>query len=500
MFLGLGLIFAFGLSWASQPVLSLGLCVLCMLVFGYRRFCEAQLARDGDSLEIFGDQVYLLGYLFTIAAILGIFLQSHSAIGDELLNAGALKLTTTVVGLAVMCLFKETARLWNQEKTATIQDDNERLNSEVREAVRALVTDLAGLGGKLADMTKSLGADSPARMAEFARNLGLIGDVLPSLYQSVEQTANRLNSLHPHVQNFDDALVSARERGLEPMNGGLQACVDAAGKAAAGIRSAGESSERLDHSVQALLKSTSLAGPPMTAFAEQMRIAAQSVPRLNTAVGKAAERLEELHPEVQKLNSALIAAREQGVEPVAQGLRAVIINATGAEAGLDKTGRSAQRLSLALQTLGEHTEADGAKIQSINESFTHLTRSYSELEAYLQSLLRAQLPEGQSPLLMMQSVVQASAETVTQLNHQLAAANERMDALTRHTSIESSERLAEIQNHLANVCTILDANNQLLQRVIGLAKPPPSPPPAPPPVRPPPEVSRPPWWKKPFGS
>lgn len=464
--LALGFMFAFGLSWAGQVYPSLGLCLICMMVFGWRRYLQAAKVQDAGSLEVFGDQVYLLGYLFTIAAILGVFLQPGSSAADELIHAGALKLATTVVGLMVMCSFKETARLWNQERASGIKEENERLSSEVREAVRIVVADLTGLRDKLSELTASFDAEAPSRFAAFAKNLCLITDALPDMHLAVGQTTDRLNSLNPQVEQLDAAIVSAREHGVEPMTARLEAYGTAAAAADAGLRGASDSAQGFSHAMQTLISEAERAGPQMTDFAQHLRATTQVIPKLNTAMGKATERLEGLNPEVSQLNSALIAAREQGVEPLAQGLQAIVATSTSAGSGLESVHKSAQRLGAALQELGAHTDADGARIRSINEAFLRLSQAFAELNSYLQSLLRAQVPAGESPLLMLQGVVQSSSETVGFLNQQLVLANDRLDALARNTSIESSERLSGIVQQLADVSSKLQENNALLLRIV----------------------------------
>jgi hypothetical protein len=464
--LALGFVFAFGLSWAGQIYPSLVLCLICMMIFGWRRYSQAAKSQDAVSLEVFGDQVYLLGYLFTIAAILGVFLQPGSSAADELIHAGALKLATTVVGLMVMCSFKETARLWNQEEAFGIKDENERLSSEVREAVRILVADLTGLREKLNELTLSFDTETPSRFAAFAKHLSLITDALPGMHLAMEKTTEMLNSLNPQVLQLDVAIVSARERGVEPMTARLEAYGAAATAVDAGLRGASDSAQGFSHAMQTLLNEAERAGPQMTEFTQHLRTTAQVIPKLNTAVGKTTERLEGLHPEVSQLNSALVAAREQGVEPLAEGLQSIVATSTSAGNGLESVHKSAQRLGTALQELGAHTDADGVRIRSINETFSRLSQAFAELDNYLQSLLRGQIPAGESPLLMLQGVVRSSADTIGLLNEQLVLANDRLDALVRNTPIESSERLSAIVQHLADVSLKLEENNALLLRVV----------------------------------
>jgi len=463
--LALGMSFAFGLSWAGQTSLSLGLCLICMVVFGWRRYSQAARSREAESLEVFGDQVYLLGYLFTIAAILGIFFQRDSSI-DELLKVGGIKLTTTVVGLSAMCLSKEMARLWRQEKATGIEDENERLSLEVREAVRILIADLMGLKAKLTELTGAFDSDTPLKFAAFAKHLGLITDALPSMHSALAQTTEQLNRLNPQVQQFDAAIVAARECGIEPMTARLEEYGATATAADTGFRSASDSAQSFNHAMQTLLNQAELAGPQMTDFAQHLRATAQAIPRLNTAVGKTTERLEALHPEVLQLNSALISAREHGVEPLSQGLHAILATAGSASSGLENVQKSAQRFDAALQELGANADADGTKVRSINQSFSRLSQAYAELDNYFQSILRAQVPPGESPLLVLQGVVQASANTVELLNQQLIVANQRMDTIARQSPTESSERLSAIVKYLADVSAKLESNNALLQQIL----------------------------------
>ena len=65
---------AAGLSYSSpNSLLSVGFCALAMLLLSIHRYRVASAAnRDAESLEVFAEDIYLLGYLLTLASLLGL--------------------------------------------------------------------------------------------------------------------------------------------------------------------------------------------------------------------------------------------------------------------------------------------------------------------------------------------------------------------------------------------------------------------------------------------
>ncbi len=98
-----------------NPLLSVGFALVVMGVLAALRWRIASQFKDFESLEAFAEDIYLLGYLLTLAALLGLAPRLMSD-DTNLFNIAGLKLTTTVVGLALMMIFRQAARRWAQEE------------------------------------------------------------------------------------------------------------------------------------------------------------------------------------------------------------------------------------------------------------------------------------------------------------------------------------------------------------------------------------------------
>lgn len=104
------------LSWLRvHALVSVCFALIVMIVLAILRWRIASEHKDYQSLEAFAEDIYLLGYLLTLAALLGL---APRLMSDEtnLFHIAGLKLVTTVFGLALMMVFRQTARRWAEER------------------------------------------------------------------------------------------------------------------------------------------------------------------------------------------------------------------------------------------------------------------------------------------------------------------------------------------------------------------------------------------------
>ena len=94
---------------------SVSFALIVMTVLALLRWGIARKHTDYQSLEAFAEDIYLLGYLLTLAALLGLAPRLMEAEAN-LFHIAGLKLVTTVFGLALMMIFRQTARRWAEEK------------------------------------------------------------------------------------------------------------------------------------------------------------------------------------------------------------------------------------------------------------------------------------------------------------------------------------------------------------------------------------------------
>lgn len=353
---------AFGLSWAGSMWSSLSLCLLCMAYFAVRRFRQAEAQKDSDSLEMFADQVYMLGYMLTISAIAGVVLQSQAQTPD-LLKAGAVKLTTTIVGLVVMFIFKEFAHGWNQERERAGQQADAHVNAELRAAVRGLISEAESLRENVGGLVAAFDPETIHKMAVFADEFsdlmrGTAG-ALPPLKAALEQTAGGLASFQPRVEGAG--------RGLEVFN------------------------------------------------------------------------------------TALSAARSEGVVPLGVELQALVSRAVAGEGALGRLSSAGEGLGGALDRLAKSFETEKERLAEVRDGFRRLMKSYESLEQRVQNILRLHETDATAPLSQLAKSVHESAEKLDALTRQLGAA-------AGEISLLRGLGLAETAKNLVQAASALDGN------------------------------------------
>src|ERR1041384_4002838 len=111
------------LSWLRLDALvSVGFALVVMAVLAFLRWRIARQYKDFQSLEAFAEDIYLLGYLLTLAALLGLAPRLMSD-DTNLFHIAGLKLVTTVFGLALMMIFRQTARRWTDDTRREREDE-----------------------------------------------------------------------------------------------------------------------------------------------------------------------------------------------------------------------------------------------------------------------------------------------------------------------------------------------------------------------------------------
>lgn len=130
-----------------------------------------------DLLAAAGDQVYLLGYLFTISALLGIGIKGEAVGGGQaIMSIAIFKLSTTVLGLLIMMIMKILAS-----------------NADIE-------------GGSYLGVGKEVRVHVPAPSREYLNNLAFSRK---SILNTVQQMGEDLEKLHSNVNKFNESIQSS---------------------------------------------------------------------------------------------------------------------------------------------------------------------------------------------------------------------------------------------------------------------------------------------------
>lgn len=191
-----------------HPLFSVGFALTVMLVLAFLRWRIASEFRDFESLEAFAEDIYLLGYLLTLAALLGL---APRLMSDEtnLFNIAGLKLVTTVVGLALMMIFRQTARRWAKEEDLNTNTKFKEQQLLFSEAVRNLNEGADALTKKLDEVVRRFDPDVLLPVAEWSNKaVAAFSTATKSLELvpgAVEKSTKSLTALNGDLENVRKA-------------------------------------------------------------------------------------------------------------------------------------------------------------------------------------------------------------------------------------------------------------------------------------------------------
>lgn len=375
-----------------------------------------QIARENDkdyqSLEAFAEDIYLLGYLLTLAALLGL---APRLLSEEkhLFHIAAVKLVTTVLGLALMMVFRQTARRWAEEQ-------------QTEEAK------------KLVEQQK-LFSDAVGRLCKGADQLlSKLDEVVswfdPKLLEPLSEWSNRAAATFAKAASELEAVPAAVSGSLQKLEalGKDLARVQAAAAELAGVITAG--------TAQAAL-----------VLAEEMGNARQAVQGFGAAVmalGPAAQAAKE---GMDNLHTGAASSAE-GMRGVAESSRHAALELGKVERSLKKLGEletkevgtSMTRLAAALDSAGEKTASSGHRIELLSAGLKGFVAASQELGTRLQEELGKPLGAQQLALTALQEKLELAVERIAFLAQQMeiAAANEQ---LTNGLGKELLQHLADLR-------------------------------------------------------
>ena len=198
----------FSHSWA------LSLCSLFIIAYAFISYQNAKGVPD--LLAIAGDQVYLLGYLYTISALLGIGL-SFESIGNDttIIPIAILKLSTTVLGLSIMMVMKILASNADVEGGSYLGITNEMKDS-VPPPSREYLNDLAFSRKSILDNVKQMSKDLEALQTNVnsfnesirssGKEMGILQKTTEDINNNFIEMGDQVTKISPIMRNSVDEM------------------------------------------------------------------------------------------------------------------------------------------------------------------------------------------------------------------------------------------------------------------------------------------------------
>lgn len=379
-------------AFQPNPWVSVGFALAVMGVVSFLRWRIASESKDFQSLEAFAEDVYLLGYLLTLAALLGLaprLMKEES----NLFHIAGVKLFTTIAGLAVMMIFRQLARRWAAEGEAG--------------AVQQFEAQEELFGAAVARLNRSA-EDLTAKMEEVAQRFD------PDLLGPVAEWSNRAaNALSGATRAFEviPQAMAPGTRSLQELSSGLEgvrSSVTDLGAALAGqlagashelardLGQAGSAARSLGSAVTALQPATEAGRVALEKLGSQ---ALQEVSRLGEvtqALGRIATELAKTEESLRKMDGSAALDVTAPLNRLVQALAAAADKAGTSSDRLGQLRCDIQGVTVASQELGSLLGSEVAKPLATHEMA--LGRVHDQLAEAARQIERvAQLMEKPAP-------------------------------------------------------------------------------------------------------
>ncbi len=409
-----------------HPLFSVSFALLIMGVLAYLRWRIASEIKDFQSLEAFAEDIYLLGYLLTLSALLGLAPRLMSD-DTNLFNIAGLKLVTTVVGLGMMMIFRQTARRWAEEKEGETQEKFEQQQQRFSDAVARL----------------NQGADElTAKLDEVVRRFD------PELLNPVAEWSNRaagaFSAATNHLEAVPAAVLTSLHQ-LSALNDDLGRVKTAAAELA-GVLTSGtaQAANVLTAELGNVSQAAGSFGAAMVALTPTSEAAQGAMENLGSRAAKGATELGD----------------------VSEGFHRTALELGKVERALKKLGETEtkdlnapmNRLVEALDKSAAHATTSAERVATLNNGLQSFTAASQEVAKRMETHVGTPLAENQQALDRMQQQMIRAAEQIERVAKQLeaTAASQPDGATTVQLLAQLSGLRGEMRQTNAHFKTLLE--------------------------------------------
>ncbi|MCW5558264.1 MAG: hypothetical protein KIT22_10595 [Verrucomicrobiae bacterium] len=356
-----------------NPWVSVGFALAVMGGVSFLRWRLASEFKDSQSLEAFAEDVYLLGYLLTLAALLGLAPQLMKE-ETNLFHIAGVKLFTTIAGLGVMMIFRQLARRWAEEEGAGETERFERQEELFRAAVARLNSSATELTSKMEEVARRFDPDLLGSVAEWSNRAANAFSGATRAFEAVPgAAAPGISSLHELSGDLARVKLGMAELATVLTNH-LGAATQELGQE---LNQAGDAARHLGASVATL----PLAADAGRAALEKLGTQAlQEVSRLsdvNQALGRIATELAKVEAAMRQLGDGAAADVTAPLNRLVQALAAAADRAETSSGQLERLQGDIRDVTVASQALGDRLGKEMATPLATHE--TALVRMHAQV-------------------------------------------------------------------------------------------------------------------------
>ncbi len=337
----------------TNPWVSVSFALTLMGVVSFIRFRMASKVRDSQSLEAFAEDIYLLGYLLTLAALLGL---APRLMEDDtnLFHIAGVKLFTTIAGLGVMMVFRQTARQWAKESGAGEVEQFERQEDLFRAAVGRLNRSAEELTLKMEEVARRFDPDLLGPVAEWSNRAANAFSGATRAFEAIPgTTASSMRSL----QELSDDLVRMKLAANDLTN--------------SLTNHLGTATQNLGHELEQVSQATQTLGTSvakLTPAAESGRtslekLGAQALQEVSN-LGSVNQTLVQVGSELTKVEAAMRQLGGDGTVDISAPLRSLVEALSTAADRADSSSVHMERLQGDLRMVSAASQALGERLGS----------------------------------------------------------------------------------------------------------------------------------------
>lgn len=385
-------------AFASNPWISVGFALSVMGGLSFIRWREAYRIKDSVALEMFSEDVYLLGYLLTLASLLG--LAPRLAVDDTNLFAIAgVKLFTTVTGLGTMMIFRQLARSWAAAGRSVASLTFQQQEDLFHAAVGRLNQSAEELTSKMEDVARRFDPDLLGPVAEWsnraANSLSSVSRAFDAVPVAVAPCLQKFSDLAGELERLSSAVTELYSDTIVRLDAAMVGLTN-------NVISTDESLQRLNLLVVGLQSATQSGQAGLERLGAQAIEEVGNLDKVNISLKAIAKDLINVEDVLRQLGNM---SKADPNPPLAQLVLAI-----------DTAVSIAKDSSSQLEDLMESIQGVVASSQKLGERFgTELSKSIAKQES-LQALTQERISAISSKLIA--SINELSTSHVTEKNKQ----------------------------------------------------------------------------------
>lgn len=427
-----------------SPWVSVIFALTVMGVVSFLRFRVASDRKDSSALEACSEEVYLLGYLLTLASLVGLAPRLMSD-DSNLFHIAGVKLITTIFGLGVMMIFRQMARRWAEEGNPDEADRFAEQEQQFRAAVGRLNSSAEQLTGKMEEVTLRFDPDLLRPVAEWSNRAANAFSEATRAFESVPKaTAPSVQGLRE--LNDDLSRVKSALSGLTNLlTGDLGAASVGLGRE---LGQAGNAARMLGTAVNALQPAAEAGRIALETLGTQALKEVDRLGHVNLALGQIANELIKVEDALKHLASDAPADIAAPINQLVQALATASAQTVSCSSRMDALSGNLQGAALASNELGIRLAGDfgvpivahGVALGRVDDQLQGATRQIERLAQTLDSSIPRQAESARHITSELVSLRHEMGETNRQLQLLIGKIGERTsESLGRDPVVESTE-------------------------------------------------------------